>query len=79
MARFWDTHDLTEYWSRTRPQEFDVAYRIGVTYVAIKSSLAAKLNEIARRREVSPETLLNAWVRDRLWDEITEIETSDEA
>ncbi len=78
MARFWDAHDLSEYWVQTRPHEFDVAYRIGVTYLAVKSSLAARLDEIARRRQVSPETLLNAWLRDRLWDEIAELDTSDE-
>ncbi len=73
MARFWDTHDLADYWAQTRPQEFEVAYQAEVTYFAIKSSLAAMLSEIARRREVSPETLLNAWVRDRLLDEITDL------
>ncbi|MGC8879321.1 MAG: hypothetical protein ACP5R2_08855 [Anaerolineae bacterium] len=77
IARFWDIHDLAEYWEETRPHEFEVAYQVGVTYIALKSSLAAMLNEVARRREVSPEALLNAWVRDRLLDEITDLEADE--
>jgi hypothetical protein len=77
MARFWDAHDLADFWEQTHPQEFEVAYRAEVTYFAIKRSLAAMLNEVARRREVSPETLLNAWLRDRLLDEIADLESDE--
>lgn len=77
LARFWDTHDLAAYWAQTHPQEFEVAYQPEVTYFAIKSSLAALLHEIARRREVSAEALLNAWVRDRLLDEIADLEAEE--
>jgi hypothetical protein len=77
IARFWDTHDLAEHWERTRPQAFEVRYRVGMTHVALKSNLAAMLHEVARRREVSPEALLNAWVRDRLLDEMTDLESDE--
>ncbi|MGQ9503048.1 MAG: hypothetical protein ACUVSF_13515 [Anaerolineae bacterium] len=77
IARFWDAHDLAEHWEETRLQEFEVTYRVGITYVALKSSLAAMLNEVARRREVAPETLLNAWVRDRLLDEMSDLESDE--
>ena len=77
MARFWDTHDLATYWAQTCPQEFEVAYQPEVTYFALKSSLAALLHKVARRREVSPEALLNAWVRDRLLDEIADWESDE--
>ncbi len=75
IARYWDTHDLAEHWPHTRPEEFEVVYQIEVTYFALRSGLAARLSEIARRREVSEEALLNAWVRDRLLDETADLET----
>ena len=75
IAEFWDAHDLSEFWAQTGAEEFDVAYQIEVTYFALKSSLAARLSEIARRREVSEETLLDAWVRDRLLEELADLES----
>jgi hypothetical protein len=75
IAHYWDTHDLAEHWSYTRPEEFEVVYQMEVTYFALRNSLAARLSEIARRREVSEEALLNAWVRDRLLDETADLET----
>jgi len=75
IARFWDSHDLAEYWDQTEPEEIEVVYQPEVTYFAIKNSLATMLSQIARRREVSEEALLNAWVRDRLLDEMADLES----
>jgi hypothetical protein len=75
IARFWDAHDLADYWEQTLPEEVEVAYRPEVTYFALKNSLAAMLSQIAQRREVSEEALLNAWVRDRLLDEMADVES----
>ena len=75
IAHFWDTHDLADYWDQTQPEECEVAYQIEVTYFALKNSLAGLLSQIARRREVTEEALLNAWVRDRLLDEMADLES----
>ncbi len=75
IARFWDTHDLADYWEQTQVEEVEVVYQPEVTYFALKSSLAALLSQIARRREVSEEALLDAWVRDRLLDEMADMES----
>ena len=31
LARFWDTHDLAEYWEQTHPVEFEVDIQSEVT------------------------------------------------
>jgi hypothetical protein len=66
IGKFWDTHDLTDFWSQTKPVEFEVAIESEITYYPVEATLSDKLSEIARRRGVSAETLLNLWVQERL-------------
>jgi hypothetical protein len=73
LVQFWESHDLADYWEQSQWEELEIAYQIEVTYFALKKSLATKLSEIAQRREVAEETLLNAWVRDRILEELDEL------
>ena len=66
LGEFWDTHDLTEYWEQTKPAEFEVDIRSEVTYYALDSALSAEVRALAGRRGVTPETLLNLWVQEKL-------------
>lgn len=69
IGEFWDTHDLADYWEQTRPAEFEVDICAEVTYYPLDSILGARLRSVARRRGVSPETLLNLWVQEKLQQE----------
>lgn len=71
MAEFWDTHDLGDYWEQTKPVEMEVALESEVTYYAVESKLAEQVERLARRRGVSPETLLNLWVQEKLQEQST--------
>jgi CopG antitoxin of type II toxin-antitoxin system len=66
IGEFWDIHDLAEYWEKTRPVEFEVDIQSETTYFPLESSLSAKICSIAKQRGVSPETLLNLWVQEKL-------------
>jgi len=66
MGEFWDTHDLTDYWDKTRPVEFDVNIESEVTYYAIDRKLSDALQKLSTQRGISPETLLNLWVQEKL-------------
>lgn len=66
MGKFWDTHDLTEFWDQTTPAEFEVDIRSEVAYYPVDVTLSERLAEVARRRGVSAERLLNLWVQERL-------------
>ncbi len=68
MGEFWDTHDLIEYWDQTRAVECEVDIQSIRTYYALDRGLAVKLTEIARARGISPETLLNLLVQDKIRD-----------
>lgn len=66
IAEFWDTHDLADYWEHTKPVEIEVTIESEVTYYALESTLAKQVERLARRRGISPETLLNLWVQEKL-------------
>lgn len=69
IGEFWDVHDLADYWEQTRPAEFEVDIRAEVTYYPLDAVLAARIRSAAQRRGISPETLLNLWVQERLQQE----------
>lgn len=66
IGKFWDTHNLAEYWDKTEPTEFEVDIQSEVTYYAVDKELAAKIQALAKRRGVSADTLLNMWVQEKL-------------
>lgn len=69
IGEFWDTHDLAEYWEQTRPVEFEIDIQSEVTYYALDLTLSAKVHFLAKQRGISPETLLNLWVQEKLQEE----------
>jgi hypothetical protein len=71
IGAFWDSHDLGDYWEQTHTADFEVDLQSDITYYAVDNTLSNKLDSIARKRGVSPETLLNLWVQEKLQDEIT--------
>jgi hypothetical protein len=69
MGEFWDRHDLADYWEQTKPVEFEVDIQSEATYYPVETGLSAKLISIAEQRGVSPETLLNLWVQEKVKEE----------
>ncbi len=66
IAEFWDTHDLAEYWDKTKPVEFELDVQSEATYYPVENALSKKIRTAARKRGVTPETLLNLWVKEKL-------------
>ena len=69
IGEFWDTHDLADFWDRTKPAKFEVDIQSEVTYYALDSKLSKKVRSIAKKRGVSPDTLLNLWVQEKLQEQ----------
>lgn len=66
IGEFWDTHDLADFWDRTKSARFEVDIESEVTYYALDSKLSKKVRSIAKKRGVSADTLLNLWVQEKL-------------
>jgi len=65
IAEFWDTHSLADYWDQTREAEFEVR-ATRRRRVPLDPDLYARVETQARVRGISPETLVNLWLTERL-------------
>ena len=66
IGEFWDKHDLTDYWGKTRKVEFDVDIESEVNYYPVERDLSEKIQAVARKRGVSSDTLVNLWLEQKL-------------
>lgn len=66
LGEFWDTHDLSEYWDKTKPASFEVAMESETTYYAVDMKLSEEVEAIARKRGVAADTLINLWLQEKL-------------
>jgi len=69
MGDFWDAHDLSDYWSKTKPAHFDVDIQSEATYYPVEPGLSERMSRIAKQRGLSPETLLNLWLQEKIAQE----------
>lgn len=69
IGEFWDTHDLADFWDRTKSAKFEVDIESEVTYYALDSKLSKKVRSIAKKRGVSADTLLNLWIQEKLQEQ----------
>ncbi len=66
IGEYWDNHDLSDHWDQTSPAEFEVDLRSSSIYFPLQRDLAEQLRTAADAQGVSPETLLNLWVQERM-------------
>ena len=69
IGEFWDAHDLSEFWERTKPASFEVDIERQWVYYPIDNKLSDSILELARKRGISPETLVNLWVSEKVAQE----------
>ena len=65
VADFWETHSLADYWDQTHEVEFEVRARRR-RRVTLDPEVYAQVETQARTRGLSPETLVNLWLTERL-------------
>ena len=70
IADFWDKHSLADYWDQTREVKFElrVTRRRRVT---LDPDVYSWVEAQAHSRGISPETLVNLWLAERLQSEPT--------
>jgi len=62
MGEFWDKHDFTEFDDPNAP---DVKFHVAVA-VPVEPDLLTDIEELARYRGISLETLVNLWLKEKL-------------
>ena len=66
IGEFWDSHDLDAFWDQTREADFSVDIREEVTYYAIDKSLSQQIQDMARKRGIAADTLINLIVQEKI-------------
>jgi hypothetical protein len=66
IGDFWDSHDLDAFWDQTREADFSVDIRAEVTYYAIDKSLSQQIQDMARKRGIAADTLINLIVQEKI-------------
>ena len=66
MGEFWDEHDLSDFWGRTRPVRADVDLESEESLYAIEKDLSETIRREAKERGVSPHTLINLWLQEKV-------------
>jgi hypothetical protein len=66
IGDFWDKHDLSDFWSKTRKVKFEVVLEPEATYYPIAKDLSEKIESEARKQGVSSGTLVNLWLEQKI-------------
>jgi hypothetical protein len=70
IGAYWDIHDVSKVWHKTRKVKFDVGIESEVIYYPIEKSLSEKIRSIAKKQGVSSDTLINLWVQQKVQEQI---------
>ena len=66
IAEYWDIHDLSKVWVKTKKVTFDVHLEAEAIYYAVEKSLSDKVHSFAKKQGVSSDTLINLWIQQKL-------------
>jgi hypothetical protein len=66
IGAFWDEHDLSDFWGKTRPVRADVELESEESLYAVEKGLSETIHREAKERGVSPHTLVNLWLQEKI-------------
>ena len=66
MGEFWDEHDLSDFWGKTKPVRADVELESEESLYAVEKGLSETIRREAKERGVSPHTLVNLWLQEKI-------------
>lgn len=66
-AKFWDTHDISDYWDEMKPVRARFAKQLseGIT-IRLDSQTLAELRSLASEKGIGPTTLARMWILEHL-------------
>ncbi len=69
IADYWDSHDLSDVWDKTRKVDFELSVESELTYYPLDKVLSDEIQSMARKRGVSADTLINLWLQEKLMEQ----------
>jgi hypothetical protein len=71
IGEFWDEHDLSDFWKKTKKVKFDLVLEPEATYYPVEKDLSEKIQSVARKQGVSSDTLVNLWLKQKIKEQRT--------
>lgn len=75
IGEYWDSHDLSKVWDKTRKVKFDVDIESETTYYPLERNLSEKVQALAKKQGVSSDTLINLWIQQKLQEHVAQKQT----
>jgi len=69
LVSFFDANDMGQFDDQMEPVEFEVDIKRKKWLISLDEGVAAKLRQIARKRQMSSEALANAWLMEKIREE----------
>ena len=66
MVEFFDTHDLGRYWGSLQEADFEINLKTRRHIFGIEDRVARKLDQIARKRKIPSQVLIDTWLREKV-------------
>lgn len=66
IGEFWDTHSLADYWDETHEVAFQVNLKRKHDLIPVEHELVEQISTLATKQGLSPEMLINHWLREKL-------------
>ena len=66
IGEYWDQHDLSDVWGKTRKVKFEVVAEPEATYYPVERDLSAKIQSVAKKQGVSSGALVNLWLEQKM-------------
>ena len=70
LVKYFDTHDLGEYWDKMHEAQFEVDIKKRTHLFGLDAELASKLTEIAKGKHISSGALIDAWLKEKIQEQI---------
>ena len=70
LVDFFDTKDLGEYWDAMPESDFEVDLKKKTHLFSIDNELAVQLTEIAKTKRISSQVLVNAWLKEKIMQQV---------
>ena len=62
IGEYWDKHDLSDAWGKTKKVKFEVVAEPEATYYPVEKDLSEKIQSVAKKQGVPSDTLVNLWL-----------------
>jgi len=66
MGEFWDHHDFSHFWGKSKKVKFDVVLEPEATYYPVEKRLSEKIQSVASKQGVSSNALVNRWLEQKV-------------